>query len=203
MPCLRSVLEMSSSARASPSWPIPVRSRFSEARSYDLCVWLKRTNELIIAKYEGRTHQMKRLTLLLLLATTAMCYGQSSEEITNSTGSSDMPADSVVTESNYIDALEQLDRQRNEESRRHFDAITRDEEIETLKQQDNTLYSPIQPKYNRTKNNQQHGRSSTSGQHLPDKYITSHHTMAPAPLHNSSKNDYHRPSTSSVHQPPK
>ena len=146
---------------------------------------------------------MKRLTLLLLLATTAMCYGQSSEEVINSTGSSDMLADSLVTESSYIDALEQFDRQRNEEAQRHFDAITRDEEIEILKQQDNTLYSPIQPRYNRTKNNKQHERSSASGQYLPGKYITSYHTMAPAPLLNSSKNDYHRSSTSSVHQPPK
>jgi hypothetical protein len=150
---------------------------------------------------------MKRLALLLLLATTATCYGQTSQEVIDPTGSSDMPTDPAVTESRYIDETEQFDRQRNEEALRHFDAITRDEEIEILKQQqqDNTLYLPIQPKYNRTKNNKPHERSSASGigQHFPDKHITSYHTMVPAPLHNSSKNDYQRSSTSNVHQPPK
>jgi hypothetical protein len=150
---------------------------------------------------------MKRLTLLLLLATTATCYGQSSQEVIDLTGSSDMPTDPAVTESRYIDETEQFDRQRNEEALRHFDAITRDEEIEILKQQqlqENTLYLPIQPKYNRTKN-KPHERSSASGigQHFPDKHTTSYHTMAPAPLHNSSKNDYQRSSTNNVHQPPK
>jgi hypothetical protein len=150
---------------------------------------------------------MKRLTLLLLLATTATCYGQSSQEVIDLTGSSDMPTDPAVTESRYIDETEQFDRQRNEEALRHFDAITRDEEIEILKQQqqqDNTLYLPIQPKHNGTKN-KPHERSSASGigQHFPDKHAISYHTMAPAPLHNSSKNDYQRSSTNNVHQPPK
>src|SRR5215469_16440531 len=46
---------------------------------------------------------MKRLTLLLLLATTATCRGQSSEQILHSIGSSDMSAGRVVTEPIYMD----------------------------------------------------------------------------------------------------
>jgi hypothetical protein len=151
---------------------------------------------------------MKRLTLLLLLATTAICYGQTSEEVANPIGSSDMLADPVVTESSYIDELEQLDRQSNEASQRHLDAITRREEIEILKQrlqQDNTAYSSIKTKYNSTKYGKQHEHSSVVGigQHLPDRHSTSYHTMITPPSHNSSQNDYHRASSNNVRQSPK
>src|SRR6516164_1709904 len=117
---------------------------------------------------------MKRLTLLLLLATTATCCGQSSEQILNSIGSSDMSADLVVTEPSYIDELEQLDRQSNEATQHQFDTIKREE------------------------------RSSATGkgQHLPSRYSTSSHTTPPAPLHDSSKNGYRKPN-SNVHQSPK
>ena len=70
---------------------------------------------------------MKRLTLLLLLATTATCWGQSGEQILNSIGSSDMSADLVVTEPNYINELEQLDRQSNEATQHQLDTIRREE----------------------------------------------------------------------------
>jgi len=70
---------------------------------------------------------MKRLTLLLLLATTATCRGQSSEQILNSIGSSDMSADLVVMEPNYINELEQLDRQSNEATQHQLDTIRREE----------------------------------------------------------------------------
>ena len=53
---------------------------------------------------------MKRLTLLVLLATTATCYGQSGEEMLNSIGSSDMLADPVVAGASYKDEIEQWDR---------------------------------------------------------------------------------------------
>jgi hypothetical protein len=148
---------------------------------------------------------MKRLALLLLLATTTICYGQSSEATLKSIGSSDMSAVPVVTESSYVDELEQLDRQRNEAAQRHFDTITREEEIEAQQQpqQGNASYSPIKTKYNGTKQNKQHERSSaiSIGQRLPDKYSTPYHPTASA-LHNSSKNDYHRPGNN-VHQLPK
>jgi hypothetical protein len=151
---------------------------------------------------------MKRLTLLLLLATTAICYGQTSEEVANSIGSSDVLADPVVTESSYIDELEQLDRQSNEASQRHLDAITRREEIEILKQrpqQDNTAYPSIRTKYNSKTYSKQHERSSAVGigQHSPDRHSTSYHTMTSAPLHNNSQNDYHRASSNNVRQSPK
>ena len=150
---------------------------------------------------------MKRLTLLLLLATTATCCGQSSEQILNSIGSSDMSADLVVTEPSYIDELEQLDRQSNEATQHQFDTIRREEQIEALReqsQQDNTVYSPSQTKYDRTKRSKQQERSSATGkgQHLPSRYSTSSHTTPPAPLHDSSKNGYRKPS-SNVHQSPK
>ena len=148
---------------------------------------------------------MKRLTLVLLLATTATCYGQTSEEVANPMRSSDMLADPVVTESSYIDELEQLDRQSNEASQRHLDTITRQEEIEIIKQQqqqDDTSYLPIKPKYHPTNDNKKHERTSAIGigQH---KSSTSYHTIAPSPLHNSSQNDYRRASSTNVHQPPK
>jgi hypothetical protein len=119
-----------------------------------------------------------------------------------------MLVDPVVTESNYIVELEQLDRQSNEASQRHLDVITRQEEIEIIKQQaqqDNTLYSSIKTKYNQNKYNKKHENSSAIviGQHLPNRNSTSYHTMTPAPLHNSSQNDYHRASSSNVHQSPK
>jgi len=150
---------------------------------------------------------MKRLTLLLLLATTATCCGQSSEQILNSIGSSDMPADLVVTEPSYINELEQLDRQSNEATQHQFDTIRQEEQIEALReqpQQDNTFYSPNQTKYDRTKHSKQQERSSATskGQHLPSRYSTSSHTTPPAPLHDSSKNGYRKPS-SDVHQSPK
>ena len=150
---------------------------------------------------------MKRLTLLLLLATTATCWGQSGEQILNSIGSSDMSADLVVTEPSYRDDLEQLDRQSNEATQHQFDTIRREEQIEALReqsQQDNTVYSPSQTKYDRTKHSKQQERSSASGkgQHLPSRYSTSSHTTPPAPLHDSSKNGYRKPS-SNVHQSPK
>ena len=150
---------------------------------------------------------MKRLTLLLLLATTATCCGQSSEQILNSIGSSDMSADLVVTEPSYIDDLEQLDRQSNEATQHQLDTIRREEQIEAVReqpQQDSTFYSPSQTKFDRTKRNKQQERSSASGkgQHLPSRYSTSSHTTPPAPLHDSSKNGYRKPS-SNVHQSPK
>src|SRR6516165_3598011 len=150
---------------------------------------------------------MKRLTLLLLLATTATCCGQSSEQVLNLIGSSDMSADLVVTEPSYIDELEQLDRQSNEATQHQFDTIRREEQIEALReqsQQDNTVYSPSQTKYDRTKRSKQQERSSATGkgQHLPSRYSTSSHTTPPAPLHDSSKNGYRKPS-SNVHQSPK
>ena len=152
---------------------------------------------------------MKRLTLLLLLATTATCCGQSSEQVLNSIGSSDMSADLVVTEPSYIDELEQLDRQSNEATQHQLDTIRREEQIEAAReqpQQDNTFYSPSQTKHDRTKHSKQHDRSSAAidkGQHLPSRYSTSYHTTPPpAPLHDSSKNSYHKPS-SNVHQAPK
>ena len=150
---------------------------------------------------------MKRLTLLLLLATTATCRGQSSEQILNSIGSSDMSADLVVTEPSYIDDLEQLDRQSNEATQHQFDTIRREEQIEALReqpQQDNAAYSPSQTKYDRTKRSKQQERSSATGkgQHLPSRYSTSSHTTPPAPLHDSSKNGYRKPN-SNVHQSPK
>jgi len=151
---------------------------------------------------------MKPLTLLLLLTTTTICYGQTSKEVANPIGSSALLADPGVTESSYIDELEQLDQQSKEASQRHLDVITRQEEIEILKQQpqqDIISSSSIKTKYNSKKYNKQHERSSAIGigQHLPDKHSPSYHTMAPAPLHNSSQNDYHRASSSGVHQPPK
>src|SRR5215471_20359530 len=97
---------------------------------------------------------MKRLTLLLLLATTATCCGQSSEQVLNSIGSSDMSADLVVMEPNYINELEQLDRQSNEATQHQLDTIRREEQIEAVReqpQQDSTFYSPSQTKYDRTK----------------------------------------------------
>ena len=150
---------------------------------------------------------MKRLTLLLLLATTATCWGQSGEQILNSIGSSDMSADLVVTEPNYINELEQLDRQSNEATQHQLDTIRREEQIEAVReqpQQDSTFYSPSQTKYDRTKRSKQQERSSATGkgQHLPSRYSTSSHTTPPAPLHDSSKNGYRKPS-SNVHQSPK
>ena len=150
---------------------------------------------------------MKRLTLLLLLATTATCWGQTGEQILNSIGSSDMTADLVVTEPSYIDDLEQLDRQSNEETQHQFDTIRREEQIEAVReqpQQDSTFYSPSQTKYDRTKHSKQHELSSAPGkaQHLPSRYSASSHTAPPALLHDGSKNDYHKPS-SNVHQSPK
>jgi hypothetical protein len=152
---------------------------------------------------------MKRLTLLLLLATTATCWGQSGEQILNSIGSSDMSADLVVTEPNYINELEQLDRQSNEATQHQLDTIRREEQIEAVReqpQQDSTFYSPSQTKYDRTKHSKQHERSSATtdkGQRLPSRYSTSSPTTPPpAPLHDSSKNSYHKPS-SNVHQSPK
>jgi len=109
---------------------------------------------------------MKRLTLLVLLATTATCYGQSGEEMLNSIGSSDMLADPVVAGASYKDEIEQWDRRSNEATQRHFDAIKREEEIEALQQQpqqDDTFYSPIQNKYDRAKHYKQHERSSATG----------------------------------------
>ena len=149
---------------------------------------------------------MKRLTLLVLLATTATCYGQSGEEIRNSIRSSNMLADPVVAGPSYIDEFEQWDRQSNEATQRHSDAIKREEEIEALQQQpqqDDTLYSPIQTKYDRAKHSKQHERSSATGtgQHLTGRYSTSYHAP-PAPLHDSSKSGYHKPS-SNAHQSPK
>ena len=149
---------------------------------------------------------MKRLTLLLLLATTATCWGQSSERILNSIGSSDSSADLVVTEPSYIDELDQLDRQSNEAIQHQFDTIRREEQIEALQeqpQQDNTFYSPGQTKYSRTKHSKQHERSSATGkgEHLPSRYSTSSDTTPPGPRHDSSKNGYHKPS-SNVHQSP-
>ena len=85
---------------------------------------------------------MKRLTLLLLLATTATCCGQSSEQILNSIGSSGMSADLVVTEPSYTNELEQLDRHSNEATQHQYDTIRREEQIEALReqpQQDNTV----------------------------------------------------------------
>jgi hypothetical protein len=152
---------------------------------------------------------MKRLTLLLLLATTATCWGQSGEQILNSIGSSDMSADLVVTEPNYINELEQLDRQSNEATQHQLDTIRREEQMEPVReqsQQDSTFYLPSQTKYDRTKHSKQHERSSVTtdkGQSLPSRYSTSSHTTPPpAPLHDSSKNSYHKPS-SNVHQSPK
>ena len=149
---------------------------------------------------------MKRLTLLLLLATTATCRGQSSEQILHSIGSSDMSAALVVTEPSYIDDLEQLDRQSNEATQHQFDTIRREEQIEALRepQQDNAFHSLSQTKYDRTKHSKQHELPSAigKGQHLPSRYSTSSHTTPPALLHDGSKNDYHKPS-SNVHQSPK
>jgi len=148
---------------------------------------------------------MKRLALLLLLATTTICHGQSSEEALKSIGSSDMSAVPVVTESSYIDELEQLDRHRDEAAQRHFDTITREEEIEAWQQpqEDNALRSPIKTKHDGAKQAKQHERSSAIGigQRLPDKYSTPRQPTVSA-LHNDSVHNYHRPS-SNVHQPPK
>ena len=146
---------------------------------------------------------MKRLTLLLLLATTATCWGQSGEQILNSIGSSDMSADLVVMEPNYINELEQLDRQSNEATQHQLDTIRREEQIEAVReqpQQDSTFYSPSQTKYDRTKHSKQQERSSATGK--GQHFSTSSHTTPPAPLHDSSKNAYRKPS-SNVHQSPK
>ena len=152
---------------------------------------------------------MKRTILSLLLATTATCYGQSNEEILNSTRSSDMSADSVeVIGSSYTDEFEQWTRQSNEATQRHFDTIRQEEGIEALQQED-SFYSPIQPKYDQAKHYKQHERSSATdkGQHLPGRYSTSYHTTSsapvPAPLHDSSKGGSHKPSGGNVYQRPK
>ena len=145
---------------------------------------------------------MKRLTLLLLLAATTTCCGQSSEQILNSIGSADMSADLVVTEPSYVDELEQLGRQSNEATQHQFDTTRREEQIEALReqsQQDNTFYSPSQPKHSKQ---QERSSATGKGQHLPSRYSTSSHTTPPAPLHDSSKNGYPRPS-GNVHQSPK
>jgi hypothetical protein len=141
---------------------------------------------------------MKRLTLLLLLATTATCSGQSSEWILNSIGSSDMSTDLVVTGPSYIDELDQMDRQSNEATQRQFDTIRREEQIEALRehpQQDNAFYSPSQTKYDRTKHSKQHERSSATGkgQDLTSRYSTSSDTTPPVPRHDSSKNGCQHP----------
>ena len=53
---------------------------------------------------------MKRLTLLLLLATTATCWGQTGEQILNSIGSSDMSADLALLESGKFIGMCQVSR---------------------------------------------------------------------------------------------
>jgi hypothetical protein len=116
-----------------------------------------------------------------------------------------MLADPVVASPSYIDEFEQWGRQSNEATQRHFDAIRREEEIEALQQQsqqDDTFYSPIRTKYDRTKHNKQPERSSANGigQHLTGKYSTSYHTP-PAPLHNGSKTGYHKPSGNADQSP--
>jgi hypothetical protein len=116
-----------------------------------------------------------------------------------------MLADPVVAIPSYIDELEQWGRQSNEATQRHFDAIKREEEIEALQQQpqqDDTSYSPIRTKYDRTKRFKRHERSSANGigQHLTGKYSTSHHTP-PAPLHDGSKTGYHKPSGNADQSP--
>jgi len=153
---------------------------------------------------------MKRAILSLLLATTATCYGQSDEEILNSTRSPDTSADSVATESSYIAEFEQWTRQSNEATQHHINATRQEEEIEALQQQpqqDDTFYSPIQPKYDRAKHYKQHERSSATGkgQHLPGTYSGSYHTTpstsGPAPLRDSSKSGSHKPSRNVYQQP--
>jgi hypothetical protein len=198
---------------------------------------------------------MRRTTLLLLLATTATCYGQSN---------ADTPADQLPSGSSYMDesrpAIEQSNeetepieqsneetistKKRNEETERieqnkeeigraaqdgeetgrveqssdeterveqsseeaeHFYRIRQDEEMETLRRQqqpENTFNSPVQ--HNLGRQYKQNERSSVPNAGHAGKLKSSYHT-APAPHKQSrdgSRKSYNQQS-GGVYQNPK
>src|SRR6516162_2873216 len=158
---------------------------------------------------------MRRITLLLLLATTATCYGQSN---------TDIPADQAPSGSSYIDEdrpqIEQSNEetapieQNNEETERfeqnnaeteHFNRIRQDEEVETLRRQqqpESTFSASVQ--HNLGRQYKQTERSSVPrAGHVGNSKPTYHTTPAPHKRSQDSSNKNYNQQGSGVHQGPK
>ena len=148
---------------------------------------------------------MRRTALLLLLATTATCYGQSN---------ADIPADRPTSESSHIDEDQPRLEQSNEEAQRveqnnaemaHFYRARQDEEMETLRRQqqpENTFSAPIQRNIGKQYKQKERPSVSSTG-HAGKSKPLGHTTPAPhKPSNDSSKNSSNQQS-GGINQNPK